>query len=101
MAVPFEKWSCEKIVGELSRLISENVKEDQDHLDELFDYFLFAYSPEKHFSLVKENSKFLKNEVLREFVINRAFNAYDSVIFLEAANLLASLGILMSFISLI
>lgn len=53
MTCPFETWSCEKIVGELVRLIQGNKKEEQDQLDELFDYFLFAYTPEKHIDLVK------------------------------------------------
>jgi hypothetical protein len=79
-------------VNELVRLIKSTDKTDQDQLDELFDYFLFRYSPEKHFATVKENAKILKNETLMDFVVNRAYKTYEPVIFLEAANVMASLG---------
>jgi hypothetical protein len=94
MSVPFESWSCEQLVNELTRLIKSTDKSDQDQLDELFDYFLFRYSPEKHFAVIKENAKILKNETLLDFVVNRAYKTYEPVIFLEAANVLASLGLL-------
>lgn len=85
----FEDLSCEDIVSKLVILFHE---ENQDELDDLFDWWLYAFNPETRASAVTTNATFLRDAELREAVLTKAVEFYEPSIFLEALNILSFLG---------
>jgi hypothetical protein len=87
----YENMTCEELVKTIVELAGSGTY-NRDVFDELFDYLLFAFSPENAAKAVQENAQFLKDEELRFFVLKKAHASYQAEIFLEALNMLAFLG---------
>lgn len=86
----YENMTCEELVKTIVDM-QASAKYNREIFDELFDYLLFAYSPENAAKVVQENASILKDEELRFFVLKKAHGAYQAEIFLEALNMLAFL----------
>jgi hypothetical protein len=90
----YENMTCEELVKTIVNMAGDSSK--RDIFDELFDYLLFAYSPENAAKVVQENASILKDEELRIFILKKGHAAYQPEIFLEALNLLSFLGMALS-----
>lgn len=69
-----------------------NSKDDEEQFDMLIEYFLSSHSPEQSWDQFHDNEESLADPELFELVMTKVKDAYLPEIFLEAINILASLG---------
>src|SRR5687768_5232298 len=73
----------------IDKLVSQT---DDESSDLLLDWLLFTYSPEQAWDVVQANSEALKDPRLHKLIITKVKDNYQPEIFLEAVNVVASLG---------
>jgi len=73
----------------VEKLVTCAVDED---VDLMLDWFLFTYSPEQAWDFVQSNADALKDERLHKMIVTKVKDNYQPEIFLEAVNVIASLG---------
>ena len=73
----------------VDKLVTSQIDED---VDLMLDWFLFTYSPEQAWDFVQSNAEALKDERLHKMIVTKVKDNYQPEIFLEAVNVLASLG---------
>lgn len=78
--------SCAQLIEQLVACV---VDED---VDLMLDWFLFTYSPEQAWDFVQSNADALKDARLHKLVVTKVKDNYQPEIFLEAVNVIASLG---------
>lgn len=88
-----ESLTCSDIISLIVDFFEASADDrDPDLLDDCVDWFLFAYSPETNFASFQANEEFVKNEQFVEVILTKLRDLYQPEIFLEAVNLLSSVG---------